>query len=248
MASGPITSRKIDGETMEAMIDFIFLGSKITMDGDCSPEIKGCLLLGIKSMTHLESKLKSRDITLSIKVHLVKATVFPVLMYRCESWTIKKAKHQRIYVFEVGCWRRLLRVLWTARTSNQSILKETNPEYSLEKLILKFQYFGHFGLFHWKRPWCWKRLKAGGEGDNRGWGGWMASQTQWTWVCANSGRWWKATWHAITHGSQKVRHDLTATRIQRRETPIYNQGREEILCVGERLTLILMIVQWEERW
>ena len=245
MASGPIASCQSDGEKRKQWQILFSLAPKITADSDWSREIKRSLLLGRKAMANLNNVLKSRDITLPTKVE---ATVFPIVMYRTENWTIKKAEHWRTDAFELGCWRRLLRVLWTARTSNQSILKETNPEYSLEKLILKFQYFGHFGLFHWKRPWCWKRLKAGGEGDNRGWGGWMASQTQWTWVCANSGRWWKANWHAVTHGSQKVRHDLTATRIQRRETPIYNQGREKILCVGERLTLILMIVQWEERW
>ena len=124
MASGPITSRQIDGETVS---DFILGGSQITADGDCSHEIKRCLLLGRKVMTNLDSILKSRDITLSIKVHLVKAMVFPVVMYSCESWTIKKAEHQRIDAFELWCWRRLLRVPWTARRSNQSILKEISP-------------------------------------------------------------------------------------------------------------------------
>ena len=125
--------------------DFILRGSKITVDGDCSYEIKRCLLLGKKVMTNLDSILKNRDITLPTKVHLVKAMVFPVVMYGCESWTVKKAEHQRIYVFELWCWRRLLRVPWTARRSNQSLLKETSPEYSLERLILKLklQYFGH---------------------------------------------------------------------------------------------------------
>ena len=136
---------QIDGEKMETMTDFIFLGSKITVDGDCSHEIKRCLLLGRKIMTNLDSILKSRDITLSTKVRLVKAMVFPVVMYRCESWTIKKAECQRIDAFELWCWRRLLRVPWTARRSNQSILKEISPGYSLEGLILKLklQYFGH---------------------------------------------------------------------------------------------------------
>ena len=131
MASGPITSWQIDGETVETVSDFIFLGSKITTDGDCSHEIKRHLLLGRKVMTNLDSIFKSRDITLSTKVGLVKAMIFPVVMYGCESWTIKKAKHQRIDAFELWCWRRLLRVPWTARTSNQFILKEINPEYSL---------------------------------------------------------------------------------------------------------------------
>ena len=130
---------------METVTYFIFLGSKITTDGDCSHEIKRCLLLGRKAMTNLNSILKSRDITLPTKVRLVKAVVFPVVMYRCESWTIKKAEHQRIDAFELWCWRRLLRVLWTARRLNQSILKEISPEYSLEGLMLKLkcQYFGH---------------------------------------------------------------------------------------------------------
>ena len=145
MASGPIISWQIDGETMETVRDFILGGSKITADGDCSHEIKRCLLLGRKAMTNLDSILKSRDITLPTKVHLVKAMVFPVVMYRCESWTIKKAECQIIYAFELWCWRRLSRVPWTARRSNQSILKEISPEYSLEGLLLKLklQYLGH---------------------------------------------------------------------------------------------------------
>ena len=124
--------RQLDGETMETVRDFIFWGSKITAGGHCSPEIKRCLLLGRKAMTNLDSILKSRDITLPTKVHLIKAMVFPVVMYGCESWTIKKAEHQRIEGFELWCWRRLLRVPWTARRSNQSIPKEINPEYSME--------------------------------------------------------------------------------------------------------------------
>ena len=133
------------GETVETVTDFIFLGSKITADGDCSHEIKRCLLFGRKAMTNLDSVLKSRDITLPTKVHLVKAMVFPVVMYRCESWTIKKAECQRIDAFELWCWRRLLRVPWTSRRSNQSILKEINLEYALEGLLLKLklQYIGH---------------------------------------------------------------------------------------------------------
>ena len=145
MASGPITSWEIDGETVERMSDFIFLGSKLTADGDYSREIKGRLLLGRKAMTNIDSILKIRDITLPTKVHLVKAMVFPVIMYGCESWTVKKAEHRRIDAFELWCWRRLLRVPWTARRSNQSFLKEINPEYSLEgqMLKLKLQYFSH---------------------------------------------------------------------------------------------------------
>ena len=145
MVSGPITSWQIDGETLEIVTDFIFLGFKITADGDCSHKIKTHLLLGRKAMTNLYSILKSRDITLPTKVHLVKAMVFPVVTYRCESWTIKKAQRQRIGAFGLWCWRRLLRVPWISRRSNQSILKEINPEYSLEVLMLKLklQYFGH---------------------------------------------------------------------------------------------------------
>ena len=145
MASGPITSWEIDRETVETVADFIFLGSKITADGDCSHEIKRHLLLGRKVRTNLDSILKSRDITLSTKVCLVKAMVFPVVMYGCESWTVKKAERRKIDAFELWCWKRLLRVPWSTRRSNQSILKEISPGCSLEGLMLKlkFQYFGH---------------------------------------------------------------------------------------------------------
>ena len=145
MASGPITSWEIDGETVETMSDFILGGSKITADGDCSHEIKRCLLLGRKVMTNLDSILKSRDIILPTRVCLVKAMVFPVVMYGCESWTVKKAEPQIIDAFELWCWRRLLKVPWTARRSNQSILKQIIPGCSLEGLMLKLklQYFGH---------------------------------------------------------------------------------------------------------
>ena len=145
MASGPITSWEIDRETVETVSDFIFLGSKITADGDCSHEIKRRLLLGRKVMTNLDSILKRRDITLPAQVRLVKAMVFPVVMYGCESWTVRKAERQKIDAFELWCWRRFLRVPWTARRSNQSILKEISPGCSLEGLMLKlkFQYFGH---------------------------------------------------------------------------------------------------------
>ena len=144
MASSPITPWQIDGETVETVADFIFGGSKITADGDCSHEIKRRLLLGRKVMTNLDSILKIRDITLSTKVLVVKAVVFPVVMYGCESWTVKKSEHRRIDAFELWCWRRLLRVPWTARRSNQSILKEISPGCSLEGLMLKLklQYFG----------------------------------------------------------------------------------------------------------
>ena len=175
MASGPITSWQIDGETMETVTDFHLLGSKITADGDCSHEIKRRVLLGRKAMTNLYSILKSRDITLPTKFCLVKAIVFPVAMYGCDSWAIKKAECRRIDAFELWCWRRLLRVPWTARKSNQYILKEISPEYSLEGLLLKLklQYFDHLiqrgdsfektlilGKIEGKR--------RRGEGDNRG--------------------------------------------------------------------------------
>ena len=147
-----------------------------------------------KVMTNLDSIFKSRDITFPTKVRLVKAMVFPVVMYGSESWTVKKAEHQRIDAFELWCWRRLLRVPWTARRSNQSILKEINPVISLEgmTLKLKLQYFGHLmqKVDSFKRLWCWEGLAAGAEGDDRGWDGWMASLTRWTWVWMNSGRWW----------------------------------------------------------
>ena len=179
---------------METVRDFIFEGFNITADGDCSHEIKRCLLLGRKVMTNLDSILKSRDITLSTKVRLVKAMFFPVVRYGCECLTIKKAGHWRVDAFELWGWRILLRVSWTARRSNQSILKEISPEYSLEGLMLKLklQYFDRLmqRTDHWKRPWCWERLKVGGEGDDRGWDGWTASLTQWTWVWVKSRSWW----------------------------------------------------------
>ena len=177
------------------MTNFILGGSKITTDSDCSHEIKRRLLLGRKAVTNLDSILKSKDVTLPTKVCLVKGMVFPVVMYGCESWTIKNAEHWRIDTFDLWCWRRLLRVPWTARRFNQSILKEISPEYSLEGLILKLK-LQHFGHLMWrtdwleKKSWCWERLKAGGEGDDRGWDGWMASPTQWRWVWVNSRSWW----------------------------------------------------------
>ena len=213
MASGPITSWKIDEKTMETITGIIFSGSKITADGDCRHEIKRCLLLGRKVMTNLDSILKSRDITLPTKVHLVKAMVFPVVMYGCESWSIKKAEHRRIDAFELWCWKRLLRVPWTARRSNQSILKEISPGCSLEGLMLKLklQYFGHL---MWRtdsleRPWCWERLRTGGEGNDRGWDGWMASLTQRTWVWVDSGScWWTGKPGVLqSMGLQRVGHD-----------------------------------------
>ena len=173
--------------------DFVFFGSKITADGDCSHEIKRRLLLGIKAMSKLESILKSRDITLPTKVHLVKTMVFPVVMHGCESWTIKRAEHEIIGAFELWCWRGLLRVPWAARRSNQSILKEISPGCSLEGLMLKLklQYLATWckELIRWKRLWCWGRLRAGGDGDDRGRDGWTVSPTQWTWAWVNSRSW-----------------------------------------------------------
>ena len=181
MASNPITSWQTDGETVA---DFIFLGFKITADGDCSHEIKRCFLLGRKVMTNLGSILKRRDNTLPTKVHLVKTMVFPVIMYGCESWTIKKAECWRIDAFEMWCWRRLLRVPWTTWRSNQSILKEISPGYSLEGLMLKLK-LQHFGYLMWSADSFEKTLMLGKtegrrEEDDRGWYGWMASLTQWT--------------------------------------------------------------------
>ena len=166
MASGPITSWQIDGETVETVSGFMFLGSKITADGDCSHEIKKHLLLGRKIVTNLESIFKSRDITLPTKVHLVRAMVFPVVMYGCERWTVKKAERRRIDAFEVWCWRRLLRVPWIARRSNQSILKEISPGCSFEWLMLKLklQYFGHL---MWRVDSLEKTLVLGGIGGRR---------------------------------------------------------------------------------
>ena len=185
---------------------------EITADGDCSHEIKRHLFLGRKVITNLGSILKIRDITLPTKVYLVKAMVFPVVMYGCESWTIKKAE-RRIDAFELWCWRRLLRVPWTARRSNQSIL---------EKIVLNIHWKDWCWswnsntlatwckeLIHLKRPWCWERLKAGGEGDNREWDGWMASPTQRTWVWVNSGSWWWTGRPGMLQsiGSQRVGHN-----------------------------------------
>ena len=202
------------GKQCKQWLTLFFGGLKITADGDCSHEIKRHLLLGRKVMTNLDSIFKSRDITLPTKVCLVKAMVFPVVMYGCESWTIKKAECQRIDAFELWCWRRLLRVPWTARRSNQSILKEISPGCSLEGLMLrlKLQYFGLPDAKSWltgKDPDAGKRLKARGEGNDRGWDGWMASSTRWTWVWVDSGSWWWAGRPGMLWfmGLQRVGHD-----------------------------------------
>ena len=186
IATSLITSWQIEGETMETVTDFIFLGSKITAHGDCCHEIKRRLFLGRKAMTNLDSILKSRASTLATNVHLVKVMVFPVVMYGCESWTVKKAERRRIDAFELWCWRRLLRVPWPARRSNQSILKEISPEYSWEGLMLKLKYQS-FGHLMWRANSFEKTLMPG-KIEDRGWDDWMASPTQWTWVWASSGR------------------------------------------------------------
>ena len=176
-------------------------------------------------MTNLDSVLKSRDVTLPKKARLVKAMVFPVVMYGCESWTVKKAERQRINASELWCWRRLLKVPWTARRSSQSTLKEISPEYSLEGLMLKLklQYFGHLMLTHWERSWCWERLKVGGAGDDRGWDSWMASLTQWTWVWVNSRSWWWTQKPGMLQsmGSQRVKRDW-ATELNWTEFPPFH--------------------------
>ena len=173
-----------------------FGGSKITADSDSSQEIKRRLFLGRKAMTNLDSVLKSRDITLLTKVCIVKALVLPVVMYGCESWTIRKNEHWRIDAFELWCWRKLLRVPWTSRWSNQSILKENQPWIFIGRTDTEAENSNTLAtwckeLTHWKRPWCWERLRAGGKGDDRGWDGWITSSTPWTWVWAKSGRWWR---------------------------------------------------------
>ena len=192
-------------------------------------------------MANLDSILKNRDITLLTKVHLIKAMLFPVVMCGCESWTIKKAEPWRIDAFELSCWRRLLRVPWTARRSNQSILKEISPEYSLEGLMLelKLQYLATCceELTLWKRPWCWERLKMGGEGNDRGWDGWMASPTQWAWVWVNPGSWWWTGKPGLLWfmGSQRVGHDWV-TELNWSKISENKEGRVEIKCVGLALS------------
>ena len=213
MGSSTITSWQLDGEKLETLTDFIFLGFKITVDGAHSHEIKRCLLLGRKVMTNLDSILKSRDITLPTKFRIVKAVFFPVVMYRCESWTIKETEHWRTDAFKLWCWSRLLRGPWTVRRSNQPILKEISPEYSLEGLMLKLklQYFSHLirrvDLLE-------KTLKLGGTGGRRRRGRprmrWLDGITDsMAWVWVNSGSWWWTGRPGVLRfmGSQRVRHD-----------------------------------------
>ena len=201
---------------MEIGRDFILGDSKITADGDCSHEIKRLLLLERKAMTNLDSILKSIDITLPTKIHLVKAMIFPVVMYRCESWTLKKAEHQRTDAFKLWCWRRLLRVPWSARRSNQLTLKEINSEYSLGELILKlkFQYFGHLmqRADSGKHPDAWKDWRQEEKGDDREWDSWIASPTQQTRIWASSRRWWTGKPGVLqSTGLQRVRHHYNWT-------------------------------------
>ena len=208
MASCPITSWQIDGETVETVADLILASSKLTADGDCSHEIKRPLLLGSKVMTNIDSILERRDITLPTKVCLVKAIVFPVFMYGCESWTVKKAEHWRIDAFELWCWRRL---------ESPLDCKEIQPVQRRSVLSVHWKDWCWSWnsntwatrceeLTHLKRPWCWERLSAGGEGE---WDGWMASPTQWTWVWVNSGSWWWTGRPGMLQsmGSQRVRHN-----------------------------------------
>ena len=220
MASGPITSWQTEGENLEVVTDFLFLGSRITVGGDCSQEIRRHLLLGRKAMTNRDSVLKIRDNTLPIKILIDKAMIFPVVTCGCESWTVKKAEHQRTDAFELWCWSRLLRVPWTARRSNLSILRKINPEYSLEGLMLqlKLQYFGYlmWKADSWKSPWCSERLTAEREEGIRGWDSWMASLIQWTWTWANVGRWWGTGRSGVLQsmGSQRVGHEWATEQQQ----------------------------------
>ena len=202
------------GKQWKQWLTLFFWAPKITADGDCSHEIKRHLLLGRKVMTNLDSIFKSRDNTLPTKVHLVKAMVFPVVVYGCENWTIKKADRRRIDAFELWCCRKLLRVPWTARRSNQSILKEISPGCSLKGLLkLKLQYFGHLmeRADSFEKTLMLGKIEGRRRGDDRWWDGWMASLTQWTWVWVNSRSWWWTVeaWPAAVHGVAKSRTRLS---------------------------------------
>ena len=229
MASGTITSWQIDGATVETVSDFNFLSSKSTTDGDCSHEIKWRLLLGREVMTNLDSIFKNRDITLPTMVHLIKTMVFPVVTYGCESWTIKKVECWRMDAFELWCWKRLLRVLWTARRSNQSILKKISPECSLERLMLKLklQYFGHL----MRRADSFEKTLMLGKIEGKGRRGqqrmrWMASLTQrlWVWVNSGSWRWTGRSGMLESLGSQRAGQDwgteLNWTELNSKSFPV----------------------------
>ena len=225
MASSSITSWQIDGETMNTVRDFIFIffSSRITADDDWSHEIKRCSILGRKAMINLDSTFKSRDVTLPTKVHLVKAVVFPVFMYRCESVTIKKSERQRTDGFELWCWRRLLRVPWTTRRLNLNIhWKDWCWSRNSNTLATWCE-----ELMHLKRPWCWKGLRAGGEGDDRVWDGWMASPTQWTWVWVDSGSWWWTGRPGVLQsmGWQRVGHDWATELTRPNKKPVSRKPR-----------------------
>ena len=230
--------------------EIIFWGSKITADDDCSHKIKRHLLLGRKAMTNLDSILKSRNITLLTKVRIVKVIVFPVVIYGCESWTIKKCEHQRIDAFELWCWKRLLRVSWTARRSNQSVLKETSPEYSLEGLMLKLklQYFGHL----MRRMDSLEKTLMLGKTEGRKRRGrqrmrWLASLTRWAWVWASSRSWWWTRKPGVLQsmGSQRVRHNW-ATEVKKNEVLIHatNQVNLENITLSKRSQIQKSRIVW----
>ena len=217
---------------METVTHFSFLVSKITGDGDYSHEIKGHLLLGIKAMTNLDSILKSRDITLPTMVLIIKVMVFPVVMYECDRWTIKKAECWSTDALELWCWRRLLRIPWTARRSNQSILKEISPEYSLEGLMLKpkLQYFGHLmrRTDSLEKTLMLGKIEGRRRRGDRRWDGWMASLNGWTWVWANSRRWWRTGKPSVLQsmGSHRVGQDSATEQQQQWITSLFNHSHE----------------------